>query len=140
MTSSSFFLSLASATAAEASFWGSLAFSAGVAGGFAVSDDVPNLKLPLPLAADGAAAVVDDDPNLKPDEVIVLSDDVDDPNLNPEDPRDEEAVDDSFFFAPGLRASQQGQLSWLMSFDAKHSLQKVERYVIKGCPEMTTLF
>ena len=78
----------------------------------AVSDDVPNLKPPLPLAAaDGAATVVDDDPNLKPDEVIVLSDDEDDPNLNAEGPRDEEAVDDSFFLAPGLRASQQGQLS-----------------------------
>ena len=64
----------------------------------------------------------DEDPNLKPPLSPAELEEVatgPDPNLNEET----SAAGLSFLVAPGLRASQQGQLSLSASFVTKHSLK-----------------
>ena len=78
------------------------------------------------LAASVVELVVaaDEDPNLKPPvspavELVEVATGPD-PNLNEEEGS---AAGLSFLVAPGLRASQQGQLSLSASFVTKHSLK-----------------
>ena len=78
------------------------------------------------LAASVVELVVaaDEDPNLKPPvspavELVEVATGPD-PNLNEEEGS---ATGLSFLVAPGLRASQQGQLSLSASFVTKHSLK-----------------
>ena len=78
----------------------------------------------LAVSAVEWVVAAEEDPNLKPpvstEELVEVAATGPDPNLNEERSA---AAGLSFLVAPGLRASQHGQLSLSASFVTKHSLK-----------------